>query len=623
MGGLSASAAFREHLRRLCLGEFPCGVGSWNKSRSELRKRKPCRNAAQREAGAAQHPEIGAPSEESLETLMEFVSSPDSPWALPADCGPEDQHLRELAVQSPQRIRDNFIFSFFMSLRIVDKGVNEVDENLLKFHNLEELILSANQISRINSAHLPRTLKVLELCGNEIVGLQDLCSHPPPELQHLGLGYNRLLGSSEDKYLTAEFWPNLLSLDLSFNNFTDLLGIVSKVATLRHLRTLVLQGNPLVLIPGYRGFIVDSLPKLCVLDDRNISPDEKHQFHGLSSKPDLIVNEAQMVVSVGKIKGIPNPIKQEELESSPEPPMITHSYYVMYEFVEKEKAEDANGAEVIKLQQSQTMATPNLESPPGGAEKGEESPAVSPLLKQKPPANKVSRHLTLRKPWAETIECSYRKEHVAGDLVALKAFLMSGTTVTVVEEKPKHHSVRTRSFYLARCFRGPLLQLWLKMRGKRGRQREGRQTREKQRRGSRRTVGDKQKKKKESPVELRSEPPLLRSLGCGHVNLESLLTGDQHVAVVCDFGVLITEETTQPPSPKEKDSKKSKDKNKKQKAGGESPASQKTTVPVKGKGKTKESPEGKEIQEIQPVPLTVEFQVQLIQWTASSNAQQQ
>lgn len=64
--------------------------------------------------------------------------------------------------------------------------------------------------------------------------------------------------------------------------------------------------------------------------------------------------------------------------------------------------------------------------------------------------------------------------------------------------------------------------------------------------------GDKWKKKKESPVELRSDPPLLRSLGSGHVNLESLLTGDQLVAVVCDLGVLISEETTQPPSPKEK-----------------------------------------------------------------------
>ncbi|XP_037734653.1 leucine-rich repeat-containing protein 43 isoform X1 [Chelonia mydas] len=608
MGGLSASAAFREHLRRLRLGEFPCGAGSWNRSRFELRKRKPGGNAVQRDAdaGTAQHQEIGTPSEESLETLMEFVSSQDSPWALPPDCSPEDQHLRELAVQSPQLIRDNFIFLFFRSLRIVDKGVNEVDENLLKFHNLEELVLSANQISKINSANLPRTLKVLELCGNEIVGLQNLCSLPPPELQHLGLGYNRLLGSSEDKYLTAEFWPNLLSLDLSFNNFTDLLGIVSKLATLRRLRTLVLQGNPLVLIPGYRGFVIDSLPKLCILDDRNISPDERHQFHGLSSKPDLIGNKAQLVVNVGKIKGVPNPSKPEDLESGPESPVITHSYYVTYEFVEGEEAEDTNNSEVIKFHQSQTVATPNPGSPPGNADTGgSESSALSSLLKQEPPANRANRHLTLRKHWAETIECSHRKEHVTGDLAALKAFLMAGTTVTVVEEK---------------VFSWPIAAGLAEDAGKKGKADKGKAEKGKPKDGGK---GDKQKKKKESPVELRSDPPLLRSLGSGHVNLESLLTGDQLVAVVCDLGVLISEETTQPPSPKEKDGKKSKDKNKKTKTGGESPASQKTTVAAKGKGKNKESPEGKEVQEIQPVPLTVEFQVQLIQWTAASDAQHQ
>lgn len=38
--------------------------------------------------------------------------------------------------------------------------MEEVDEGLLQFQQLEELILSANQISRITSAHLPRTLKV-------------------------------------------------------------------------------------------------------------------------------------------------------------------------------------------------------------------------------------------------------------------------------------------------------------------------------------------------------------------------------------------------------------------------------------------------------------------------------
>lgn len=40
--------------------------------------------------------------------------------------------------------------------------VEEVDEGLLQLQKLEELILSANRISRITSANLPRTLKVSE-----------------------------------------------------------------------------------------------------------------------------------------------------------------------------------------------------------------------------------------------------------------------------------------------------------------------------------------------------------------------------------------------------------------------------------------------------------------------------
>lgn len=38
--------------------------------------------------------------------------------------------------------------------------VEEVDEGVLRFQQLEELILSANRISKVTSAHLPRTLKV-------------------------------------------------------------------------------------------------------------------------------------------------------------------------------------------------------------------------------------------------------------------------------------------------------------------------------------------------------------------------------------------------------------------------------------------------------------------------------
>lgn len=43
--------------------------------------------------------------------------------------------------------------------------------------------------------------------------------------------------------------------------------------------------------------------------------------------------------------------------------------------------------------------------------------------------------VTPGKPWADTIDCSYRKEHTAKDLVGLKGYLAAGTIVSVVEEK--------------------------------------------------------------------------------------------------------------------------------------------------------------------------------------------
>ena len=78
------------------------------------------------------------------------------------------------------------------------------------------------------------------------------------------------------------FRPNLISLDLSFNNLTDLQSMVAGLQTLPHLRLLLLQGNPLALVPHYRGLTIDSLARLCVLDDITVSSNEKHLFRGLS-----------------------------------------------------------------------------------------------------------------------------------------------------------------------------------------------------------------------------------------------------------------------------------------------------------------------------------------------------
>ncbi|NXK64203.1 LRC43 protein, partial [Sylvietta virens] len=345
----SVSAAFQEYLQHLGLQDFPCGFGSWvgvwggtaaghgtglplpllspcpqNKSRLNARR--------SRRAGPAGLEEAVPPGEETPEALLELLRDQHSPWALPPDCSPQDRLLREVAALAPELLRGSGVFQIVRSLRILDKGVEEVDEGLLRFQQLEELILSANNISRVTSAHLPRTLKFLELCFNAVDDLQDLCARPPPELQHLGLGYNRLRGPSQEKHLTMDFWPNLVSLDLSFNILTDLLELVSQLSTLQNLHILVLQGNPLALIPTYRGFLVDSLPKLSILDDIHIWPEERQQFHGLARQPELTRSEARVVVSIGEMKGLPNPEAFQQLNVGSEGPVITYSYCVTYEF---------------------------------------------------------------------------------------------------------------------------------------------------------------------------------------------------------------------------------------------------------------------------------------------------
>lgn len=109
-----------------------------------------------------------------------------------------------------------------------------------------------------------------------------------PELIRVQGGTRRVAQSAElpltepKQHLGPPSRPKLVSLDLGFNELTDLQGMIAGLCTLKHLRLLVLQGNPLALVPYYRGFTVDSLARLCVLDDITVSPSEKHQFRGLS-----------------------------------------------------------------------------------------------------------------------------------------------------------------------------------------------------------------------------------------------------------------------------------------------------------------------------------------------------
>ncbi|ELU10855.1 hypothetical protein CAPTEDRAFT_191885 [Capitella teleta] len=181
---------------------------------------------------------------EKTETLSELLSAKRSPWNLDYSWSDEAKRLREIAVKSPWLIDNNFIFSHFVTLRLIDRQITVLDEEFLKFSNLEELTLSANYLKTVDSRNFPPNLKVLELCGNQISQMEDLCKQSPP-LQHLGLGHNAL--TSVEDYITSQYWPCLLSLDLSHNHLVDLMDIIRKLQSLPKLRNLILLGNPLAV----------------------------------------------------------------------------------------------------------------------------------------------------------------------------------------------------------------------------------------------------------------------------------------------------------------------------------------------------------------------------------------
>ncbi|XP_078523683.1 leucine-rich repeat-containing protein 43 isoform X2 [Lissotriton helveticus] len=610
---VTAYGAFTEQLRALSLMNFPGGLGSWNKTRFDLVKIKyPEETYWEDEKSAA--------GEEYPDALKELLTSNFSPWALEEIWSPDVQQLREASVDAPQLISEAFIFLQFKSLRIVDKEVEEVDQNLLKFLNLEELILSANKIRTINSGNLPRKLKVLELCANEIDSLKDLCCNPPKGIQHLGLGYNRIFCPSESRYLTGRYWPNLLSLDLGFNNLIDLRGIVSKMNSLEHLRILVLQGNPVALLPWYHGFTINSLPALSVLDDVVISADGRLRHKGLSERPDLMRDEAHVFISIGKLKGLPHP--PSEQEDAPEYPVITYNYYVTYKFVYELEDKDMENTKVVTENTTESpvqfvsVVEDHPKPPKDNSEiKAIESVAMNPLLKQVQLENSVSSYSTAAKSWEEVIDNNYRQEHVLGDILGLKAFLLHGTTVDVIEEKTLYWPAKEAPVEGGRPQSGKKdgkakEQEKQKEKGRQSAQKEkGRQS-AKDRQGS-----GKQKKKKVNLSNLHPDAPIRRILGSLHLQMEKLVGGEPTVDTVFDFGVLATTATVE--TAKNKEGKKSKDK--KSKTGRDSTASQKTTASSKGKGKGK-----KTIDETEdpppPVPLTVEVQVQLLQWMSFSDA---
>ena len=114
---------------------------------------------------------------------------------------------------------------------------------------------------------MPQTLEVLVLYDNKISSFEPKIHLP--NLQYLNLGLNKLSNDFIDREKGVDFapsFPKLMSLDLSYNELTNLTITLDVLKTLPNLRMLGLDGNPLCLLRKWRGIVLEDLEQLKVLD---------------------------------------------------------------------------------------------------------------------------------------------------------------------------------------------------------------------------------------------------------------------------------------------------------------------------------------------------------------------
>lgn len=87
------------------------------------------------------------------------------------------------------------------------------------------------------------------MTGNYLHDLKNLKKKSMINLQHLGLAYNWI--SNIQGCFDYTYWPSLTSLDLSCNQFTDLVSLTNSLLGLKRLKVLMLYGNPIVVFINF------------------------------------------------------------------------------------------------------------------------------------------------------------------------------------------------------------------------------------------------------------------------------------------------------------------------------------------------------------------------------------
>ncbi|PRP87570.1 hypothetical protein PROFUN_04597 [Planoprotostelium fungivorum] len=184
----------------------------------------------------------------------------------------------------PIEMNRNKLYDHFRTLQLINMKIDAIDKDMRRFRHLSVLSISVNYLEIIDN--LPDSVQVLNAFGNRIIDVRS-CKFPP-NLIHLGLGYNDLTdidGLKED---------NLLSLDLSYNRMSDLSSCLETLKKMPNIKQLMLTGNPFCILREYRTLVIDALPQLTVLDEVTITKEERNSSRPKYQAPVIHVQIAHL-----------------------------------------------------------------------------------------------------------------------------------------------------------------------------------------------------------------------------------------------------------------------------------------------------------------------------------------
>lgn len=140
--------------------------------------------------------------------------------------------------------------------------LSDVPPSLTRLTGLEQLVLSANNIARPDSVFACQHLLHANLAYNHISSLITSSSVSRSRAKQSISSASTSVRSSCSVLDSSQ----VMCLDLSHNDITDLSGILQQLQQLPKLRALTLKGNPISVLSHYKHAVLQQIKHLVYLD---------------------------------------------------------------------------------------------------------------------------------------------------------------------------------------------------------------------------------------------------------------------------------------------------------------------------------------------------------------------